>query len=256
MSETIKDIKSKLQHMLSISELERSEYNNDARKGVQNAMIQRRKQLEKEQVLLDNYVKMTEFENSILAENPDALICGIDEVGRGPLAGPVVTCAVILNKNHHFTGLNDSKKLSAKQRHSIEGQLLNDVYAYAYGYASVEEIDEINIYEATKLAMHRAIEGLRIKPTHLLVDAMTLDIDIPQTSLIKGDARSVSIAAASVLAKEHRDQYMRDLGRKYPGYGFENNVGYGTQQHLDGIKKYGILNEHRKTFEPIKSLVN
>lgn len=130
------------------------------------------------------------------------------------------------------------------------------MYAYAYGYASVEEIDEINIYEATKLAMHRAIEGLRIKPTHLLVDAMTLDIDIPQTSLIKGDAKSVSIAAASVLAKEHRDQYMRDLGRKYPGYSFENNVGYGTQQHLDGIKKYGILNEHRKTFEPIKSLVN
>lgn len=256
MSQTIKEIKSKLKDVHSLSELERSEYNNDTRKGVQTAILQRRKQLEKEQALLAHYQKMTEFENNILEENQDALICGIDEVGRGPLAGPVVTCAVILNKNHHFTGLNDSKKLSAKQRHLIEGQLLNDVYAYAYGYASVEEIDRINIYEATKLAMLRAIEGLAVKPSHILVDAMTLDIDIPQTSLIKGDARSVSIAAASVLAKEHRDQYMRDLGEKYPGYGFENNVGYGTQQHLDGIKKYGVLAEHRKTFEPIKSLVN
>ncbi|PHK50720.1 ribonuclease HII [Staphylococcus edaphicus] len=256
MNITIQEVKSLLQDIHSIHELEHSDFNEDERKGVQNAIIQRRKQLEKEQALIANYEKMTEFEKAILEKNQEALICGIDEVGRGPLAGPVVTCAVILNKNHHFIGLNDSKKLSAKHRNIIEGQLLNDVHAYAYGYASVEEIDRFNIYEATKLAMLRAIEGLSIAPTHLLVDAMTLDIDIPQTSLIKGDAKSVSIAAASILAKEHRDKYMRELGEKYPGYGFENNAGYGTQQHLDGIKKYGILNEHRKTFEPIKSLTN
>ncbi|WP_436853685.1 ribonuclease HII [Staphylococcus caeli] len=256
MKETIQTIKLALQDITTLNDLATTRYHEDSRKGVQNAIAQRRKQLEKEQQLLDNYIKMTEFENAILAENEQALICGIDEVGRGPLAGPVVTSAVILNKNHHFTGLNDSKKLSSKQRNSLETQLLSQVHAYAYGQATVEEIDRYNIYEATKIAMLRAIEALPVKPTHLLVDAMTLDIDIPQTSIIKGDARSVSIAAASVLAKEYRDKYMRKLGDKYPGYGFDKNAGYGTQQHLEGIKNYGILNEHRKTFEPIKSLLN
>ncbi|WP_436860657.1 ribonuclease HII [Staphylococcus caeli] len=256
MKETIQTIKLALQDITTLNDLATTRYHEDARKGVQNAIAQRRKQLEKEQQLFDNYIKMTEFENAILAENEQALICGIDEVGRGPLAGPVVTSAVILNKNHHFTGLNDSKKLSSKQRNSLETQLLSEVHAYAYGQATVEEIDRYNIYEATKIAMLRAIEALPVKPTHLLVDAMTLDIDIPQTSIIKGDARSVSIAAASVLAKEYRDKYMRELGDKYPGYGFDKNAGYGTQQHLEGIKNYGILNEHRKTFEPIKSLLN
>lgn len=256
MKQTIEEAKKTLQTIQSLDELNAHMLTEDERKGVQNAIAKRRKQLKKEQLLLKNYEEMSEFEAALLAQNNNALICGIDEVGRGPLAGPVVTCAVILNENHQFTGLNDSKKLSPKQRQSIEEQLLNDVFAYAYGYATVEEIDRLNIYEATKIAMLRAIEALSIRPTHLLVDAMTLDTDIPQTSLIKGDARSVSIAAASVLAKEHRDKYMRKLAEKYPGYGFEKNVGYGTQQHLDGIKQFGIIPEHRKTFEPIKSLTN
>ncbi|MEY8599328.1 ribonuclease HII [Staphylococcus shinii] len=256
MKQTIEEVKKTLQTIQSLDELNAHMFMGDERKGVQNAITQRRKQLKKEQLLLKNYEEMSEFEAALLAQNNNALICGIDEVGRGPLAGPVVTCAVILNENHHFTGLNDSKKLSAKQRQGIEEQLLNDVLAYAYGYATVEEIDRFNIYEATKIAMLRAIEALSIRPTHILVDAMTLDTDIPQTSLIKGDARSVSIAAASVLAKEHRDKYMRELAEKYPGYGFEKNAGYGTQQHLDGIKQFGIIPEHRKTFEPIKSLTN
>ena len=256
MKQTIQEVKTILQTIQSIEELNAHIFVEDERKGVQNAIKQRRKQLEKEELLLKNYEEMSEFEIALLAQNSDALICGIDEVGRGPLAGPVVTCAVILNENHYFTGLNDSKKLSAKQRQSIEKQLLNDVFAYAYGYATVKEIDRLNIYEATKIAMLRAIKALPVRPTHLLVDAMTLDIDIPQTSLIKGDARSVSIAAASVLAKEHRDKYMRELAKKYPGYGFEKNAGYGTRQHLDGIKQLGVIPEHRKTFEPIKSLTN
>ncbi|SCS95821.1 ribonuclease HII [Staphylococcus caeli] len=256
MKETIQSIKLALQDITSIKDLEESAYLQDTRKGVQNAIVQRRKQLEKEQQLLDNYLTMTEFEAAILAEDEHALICGIDEVGRGPLAGPVVASAVILNENHQYKGLNDSKKLSSKQRNLLESQLLKKAHAYGYGQATVEEIDHYNIYEATKIAMLRAIEALPVKPTHLLVDAMTLDIDIPQTSLIKGDARSVSIAAASVLAKEYRDKYMRELGERYPGYGFDKNAGYGTQQHLEGIKNYGILNEHRKTFEPIKSLLN
>lgn len=254
MKPTIKDIKAMLQTIETKEELDNLIINNDERKGVQSAIVSRRKELDKQQLLLENYKVMSRFENEILAQDSESLICGIDEVGRGPLAGPVVACAVILNEDHHFTGLNDSKQLSASKREILERQLLADVYAYAYGYATVDEIDEINIYEATKLAMERAISGLSVKPTHLLIDAMILNVDIPQTSIIKGDAKSISIAAASVLAKEHRDRYMRNLAVKCPGYGFEKNVGYGTQQHLEGIKKHGILNEHRKTFEPIKSL--
>lgn len=254
MKQTIKEIKAHLTQLQSIKAIQQQAYFMDKRIGVQKAIATRLKQLDKAQQLVKQYEAMSYYETQILEKDNNAFVCGIDEVGRGPLAGPVVACAVILNSGHQFTGLNDSKQLSSKKRKMLESQLLEDLYAYAFGYASVEEIDQINIYEATKLAMNRAIDGLPVKPTHLLIDAMTLETDIPQTSLIKGDAKSVSIAAASVLAKENRDRYMIELAQKSPGYGFEKNVGYGTQQHLDGIKQYGILNEHRKTFEPIKSL--
>lgn len=253
---SIAEVKSSLMQYLSEEEIDQSEFATDERKGVQNAIVSRKKQLQKEQALIDQYAVMSEFENNILATEPQALICGIDEVGRGPLAGPVVTCAVILNKEHRFLGLNDSKKLSASKRKEMEHRLKIEALDYAFGIASVEEIDQLNIYQATKLAMMRAVTNLTNKPTHLLVDAMELDIDIPQQSLIKGDARSVSIAAASVLAKEHRDDYMRQLDAVYPGYGFDKNVGYGTKEHLKGIDQLGVIKEHRKTFEPIKSIVN
>ncbi|WP_210122398.1 MULTISPECIES: ribonuclease HII [unclassified Staphylococcus] len=254
MKQTIKDIKDHLATLHSVNEIQLQPFYKDDRKGVQKAIATRIKQLDKEQQLLNQYQAMTFYENQILANDGNAMICGIDEVGRGPLAGPVVACAVILNHDHHFTGLNDSKQLTAKKRKLLECQLLDELHAYAFGYATVEEIDEINIYEATKLAMKRAINGLPVQPTHLLIDAMTLETDIDQTSLVKGDAKSVSIAAASVLAKENRDRYMTQLAQKFPEYGFEKNVGYGTQQHLDAIKNHGILNAHRKTFQPIKSL--
>lgn len=253
---SIAEIKSLLLQYTTEEQLNDCEFINDERKGVQNAIVSRKKQLQKEQALMSQYETMSLFENEILAKQPQALICGIDEVGRGPLAGPVVTCAVILNKQHDFIGLNDSKKLSASKRSEMEDRLKNKVLDYAFGIASVEEIDQLNIYQATKLAMTRAVTNLSNEPTHLLVDAMELDINIPQQSLIKGDARSVSIAAASVLAKEHRDNYMRQLDAVYPGYAFNKNVGYGTKEHLEGIEKLGITNEHRKTFEPIKSIVN
>lgn len=253
---SIAEIKTLLHQYMTEEQLDQCEYANDGRKGVQNAIASRKKQLQKERTLVAQYETMSRFENEILATQPHALICGIDEVGRGPLAGPVVTCAVILNKEHNFIGLNDSKKLSASKRNEMEHKLKAEVQDYAFGIASVEEIDQFNIYQATKLAMSRAVANLTQTPTHLLVDAIELDIDIPQQSLIKGDARSVSIAAASVLAKEYRDDYMRQLGSVYPGYAFDKNVGYGTKDHLDGIERYGITNEHRKTFEPIKSIVN
>lgn len=255
MTQTIKEIKEVLQQIHELDELEAHELNSDARKGVQQAIESRKKQLLKVAQLEAQYKEMSHYENAILSTNPEALICGIDEVGRGPLAGPVVACAVILNSDHHYLGLDDSKKVSAKKRAQLNEQLQHEVMDYGYGVATSEEIDQLNIYRATQLAMQRAINQLNAKPTHLLIDAMELDNDIEQTSLIKGDARSVSIAAASIMAKEYRDDYMKTLSKTYPQYGFDKNVGYGTKQHLSAISQIGIMKEHRKTFEPIKSML-
>ena len=255
MSLTIKEIKEKLSQIETLEELHTHEANNDSRKGVINAIKSREKNILKQQALEEHYLSMNQYENNIMSSNRNALICGIDEVGRGPLAGPVVACAVILEKNHHYIGLDDSKKVSPKNRARLNQNLKENVYQYAYGIASSVEIDELNIYRATQLAMLRAINHLDVTPTHLLIDAMTLDIDIPQTSIIKGDAKSVSIAAASIMAKEYRDQYMRQLSKQFPDYGFDKNAGYGTKQHLEAIDRVGFINEHRQSFEPIKSMM-
>ncbi|EEE48496.1 ribonuclease HII [Staphylococcus capitis] len=255
MTLTIKEIRDQLALIQSIEELEAHVANEDTRKGVQKAIESRKKYLIKQQELENNYISMNHYENEILNHDNEALICGIDEVGRGPLAGPVVACAVILNKGHHYLGLNDSKKVPAKQRLILNEELKNNVTSYAYGIATPQEIDDLNIYKATQVAMQRAINQLSIQPTHLLIDAMKLDNDIPQISIIKGDAKSVSIAAASIMAKEYRDNYMKELANDYPNYGFEKNVGYGTKQHLEAIDTFGVINEHRKSFEPIKSML-
>lgn len=254
MAQTIKEVKALLKSINTLDELAQSDLNQDTRKGVIQAIKSRHKQLLKEAALVKKYEAMNQYEEDILLAQPNALICGIDEVGRGPLAGPVVACAVILNSGHAFYGLDDSKKVSAKKRQQLKTELEKAV-TYAYGIASAEEIDDLNIYQATQVAMIRAIENLPIVPTHLLIDAMELPVDIAQTSIIKGDAKSVSIAAASILAKEYRDDLMRELGQQYPGYDFEHNVGYGTKAHLLGIDHYGVIPEHRKTFEPIKSII-
>ena len=247
MTSTIKEIRDQLALVQSIEELEAHVANEDTRKGVQKAIESRKKYLIKQQELENNYISMNHYENEILNHDNESLICGIDEVGRGPLAGPVVACAVILNKGHHYLGLNDSKKVPAKQRLILNEELKNNVTSYAYGIATPQEIDDLNIYKATQVAMQRAINQLSIQPTHLLIDAMKLDNDIPQTSIIKGDAKSVSIAAASIMAKEYRDNYMKELANDYPNYGFEKNVGYGTKQHLEAIDTFGVVNEHRKS---------
>lgn len=253
MGQSIKAIKEALKDVKTLAELETLEWHQDERKGVQQALLSRKRQLEKEAALVEQYQEMSLYENDILAHDNKAIICGIDEVGRGPLAGPVVACAVVLNEGHAYYGLNDSKKVSAAKRVQLKSALEAEA-TYAYGIATPEEIDDLNIYQATQVAMIRAIEALSIKPTHLLIDAMELPLDIEQTSIIKGDAKSVSIAAASIMAKEYRDAYMRELAKQYPGYDFEHNVGYGTKAHLAGIDKLGVIPEHRKSFEPIKSL--
>lgn len=182
------------------------------------------------------------------------LIAGVDEVGRGPLVGPVVAAAVILPKDYVLEGLTDSKKLSEKKRDKYYEIIKKDALSIGIGIISNDKIDEINIYEATKLAMKEAINNLNIKPEIVLTDAMKLDIQNIEP-IIKGDLKSITIAAASVIAKVTRDKMMYELDEKYPAYNFKNNKGYPTKDHLKALEEYGILKEHRKTYSPVKEQI-
>ena len=186
------------------------------------------------------------------------LIAGVDEVGRGPLVGNVVAACVVLPLNYKLEGLTDSKKLSEKKRDKFYEIIKKDALAIGIGEVNEKEIDKLNIYQATKKAMTIAIENARkqVEIEHVLIDAMPLELDIPTTSIIKGDAKSLSIAAASVIAKVTRDHEMYELDKIYPMYDFKNNKGYGTKKHIEAIKKYGIIEEHRKTYEPVASHKN
>lgn len=191
------------------------------------------------------------FERELLNKGI-TLIAGIDEVGRGPLVGPVVACSVILPVNYKLAGLTDSKKLSEKKREEFYDILVKDAISYGIGIIDNDKIDEVNIYEATKLAMLDAIKNMKVKPEYLLIDAMRLNTDIPSNSIIKGDSKSLSIAAASVIAKVVRDRMMLELDKKYPYYDFKNNKGYPTKKHIEAIKEHGITSLHRKTYGPVK----
>jgi len=179
------------------------------------------------------------------------LIAGVDEVGRGPLIGPVVAAAVILPKNYHLEGLTDSKKLSEHKREYFYEIINKDALAIGIGIVDEKKIDEINIYEATKVAMQEAINNLEVKPEHILIDAMPLNLDIPTTSIIKGDLLSITISAASVIAKVTRDHMLYVIDKEYPMYDLKNNKGYGTKKHLEAIKKYGITKYHRLSYKPV-----
>lgn len=183
-------------------------------------------------------------------------IIGVDEVGRGPLAGPVISAAIILNKEKIPEGINDSKKLSKKKREVINEELISQ-HSFAIGIASVEEIDKINILQASLLAMKRAVLNLNIKPQTILVDGNKLpDLEYNMYSIIKGDSKSISIAAASIIAKVYRDKLMQDLSLQYPGYYWEKNSGYGTKQHLLALNSLGVTPIHRKSFAPIYNMLN
>lgn len=197
---------------------------------------------------------MFQYENE-LYDLGYQMIAGVDEAGRGPLAGPVVAAAVILKKDAVFKYVNDSKQLSPKKRELALKEIKEQALAIGIGISSQEEIDLINIYRATKEAMLSAIQSLKIKPEFLLIDAMPMEIDIPLKSIIKGDTLSMSIAAASIVAKTTRDQYMIEMDKLFPEYGFKSHMGYGTKEHIEAIHTYGITPIHRKTFEPIKSLL-
>lgn len=182
-------------------------------------------------------------------DNGYNIVCGVDEAGRGPLAGPVYAAAVVLRHGQTIDGVNDSKKLSEKKREALFDKIISECAAYSVGTASEKEIDEINILQATFLAMKRAVDGLQIKPQIALVDGnQTPPLQCAVKTVVKGDAKSESIAAASIIAKVSRDRYMREAASLYPQYQFEKHKGYGTKLHYEMIEKYGICDIHRRSF--------
>ncbi len=190
-----------------------------------------------------------EYENEALEEGYQ-VICGIDEAGRGPLAGPVCAACVVLPKGEVIEGVNDSKKLSEKKREALYDVIKEQALDYSIAFASEKEIDEINILQATFLAMRRAFEGLtKVKPDIALIDGNAKPgLSVTQRTVVKGDAKSANISAASILAKVTRDRYMLEMAKKYPQYQFEKHKGYGTKLHYEMIEKYGICEIHRKSF--------
>lgn len=222
------------------------QYAKDNRSGVINLITKYKKREEKLQEEIKRIEKMSFYERENCAEK---YICGIDEVGRGPLAGPVVAGAVILPKDEMILYLNDSKKLSEKKREELYDIIMEKAVATGIGIVSPARIDEINILQATYEAMQMAIHQLEVKPTLLLNDAVTIpEVDIPQMPIIKGDAKSVSIAAASIIAKVTRDRLMKEYDKVIPGYDFVSNKGYGSATHIQALKENGPTPIHRKTF--------
>lgn len=250
---TIKEVKERL---AMIDELDHPFFEElilDGRAGVQAAISKRKRELQKQVDEDLRLEKMLAYEKELYTQGIQ-LIAGVDEVGRGPLAGPVVAAAVILPENCKIPGLNDSKKIPKSKHKEIYEAVLQNAIAIGIGVKDNQVIDQVNIYEATKLAMMEAIGQLDPQPQHLLIDAMRLDLPFSQTSIIKGDANSLSIAAASIVAKVTRDQMMEEFDREYPGYDFAQNAGYGTTKHLAGLDQLGVTPIHRRSFEPVKSM--
>lgn len=200
-----------------------------------------------EALLFEAYHERFFFENKLKDEGY-SLICGLDEVGRGPLAGPVVCAAVILDPEKPIYGIRDSKKLSKEKRESLASEIKEKAIDYGIGIVDEKTIDRINILEATKLGMLRALDSLKVTPNALLIDALHLDVPIHQLSLTKGDDRSNSIGAASIIAKVFRDHLMEDYDEEYPGYAFNKHKGYGTREHMEAIDRLGLCPIHRKSF--------
>ena len=250
---TIKEIKEQLANIQRLDDPLLAELEQDSRSGVIQAIAKQKREIQKRIDEDERLEGMLAFEKECYARGME-LIAGVDEVGRGPLAGPVVAAAVILPKGCKISGLNDSKKIPKSKHKEIYEAVLQNAIAIGIGVKDNHVIDQVNIYEATKLAMMEAIGQLDPQPQHLLIDAMKLDLPISQTSIIKGDANSLSIAAASIVAKVTRDQMMEEFDKEYPGYDFAQNAGYGTAKHLAGLEQLGVTPIHRLSFEPVKTM--
>ena len=253
-TQTIKEIRDFLNQETTLSEDVLERLKADPRKGVQTALRQFEKKQEKQALVYENYMKMQAYEQAFRKKGKQ-YIAGIDEVGRGPLAGPVVSAAVILPEEPDLAGINDSKQLSEAQRESWAEKIREVALAISCSVISPADIDALNIYQATRVSMKEAVAKLAIEPDCLLIDAMRIDSPVTQEKIIKGDAKSISIAAASIIAKVTRDNIMKELAQTYPGYGFERNAGYGTKDHLEGLKTYGVTPIHRKSFRPVRELL-
>lgn len=253
---TIKEIDLLLQNIQDINDPIFEELSMDQRKGVQKLVKKYQKSLIKLQKLKKEHLFRQEYE--IHYQNLGyQTILGMDEVGRGPLAGPLVIAAVVLPQDTSaFIGVNDSKQLSANKRQRYVNIIKKQALAYAVKEISIDDIDLFNIYQATKKGMESTLEEFPIPIDFCLVDAVKLDQNIPHLSIVKGDQKSLSIAAASILAKDYRDQLMIEMAKTYPQYGFDTNVGYGTKYHLQALHKFGPCPIHRKSFEPVKSMLD
>lgn len=199
-------------------------------------------------------IDLLKYETELLNQGYK-FIAGCDEAGRGPLVGPVVASAVILPPNYYLEGINDSKKLSAKKREALYDIIMRDAISVGVGIVDNKKIDEINILEASRLAMNIALDNLKVKPDYILTDAMKLNREVPVLPIIHGDALSETIAASSIIAKVTRDRLMVEFSKKHPEYEFDKHKGYPTKKHIELVKKYGILNEYRMTFSPIKDML-
>ncbi len=205
---------------------------------------------------MSEQINLYEFEETLQDQGVE-LIAGVDEVGRGPIAGPVVVAAVVLPLNSRIKGLNDSKKLSEKKREELYKIIMKEALCVKVVFLNEKIVDELNIYQATKKGMIEAINGLEIKPQHVLIDAMQItELEVPNTPIIHGDARSATIAAASIVAKVQRDNFMAKMDFKYPNYGFKRHKGYCTKEHMLNLEKYGPCPIHRKTFYPVTKYLN
>lgn len=250
MAKTIKEIRADLKMVTSMQDPLVVDLMADPRKGVQAALQQLQTRIAKRQAAQRAFENRFKYERA-LWQNGHRYVAGMDEVGRGPLAGPVVTCAVILDPSFDLIEVTDSKMLSRHEREQLYLHIVDEAVEVSIAVNSSQVIDQLNIYKATQQAMIRAVHSLHHQPSHLIVDAVPLELTIPQTTLIKGDQKSISVAAASIVAKEYRDHLMADYARLYPGYGFEENMGYGTKKHLAGLAQHGVTPIHRRTFAPV-----
>lgn len=227
----------------------------DTRQGVKKILKKIEKKKQKQQELIQDFEKLKKFDNQY-KNNNIKLIAGVDEAGRGPLAGPVVAASVILPDDFKLLGLTDSKQINKMDRDMFFEYITKHALSYSVEVIDESTIDKINIYQATILAMKNSYKRLKIKPDFLLIDAVNIEVnDIPYKPIIKGDAKSLSVAAASILAKVTRDRIMFNYHQKYPQYKFNKHMGYGTKEHLSAIEANGITPIHRKTFSPIKEIL-